>query len=142
MQLFHLVLVSVLVASIGWALITGHRNRKRKKLNDLIANELDFIIRDVISSIKKTKKSATSLGEGLPDIGSPEMLSTLVTVLVNKVGTVNLSLADFAGVPDDEYVSVYVDGDSKEIILSMNHRLGEAEPYVVGFGDSDDSTFH
>lgn len=142
MQLFNFILISVLVASIGWALITGHQNRKRKKLNDLIANELDFIIRSVTQSIEKTKKSATSLGGELPDIGSPEMLSTLVTVLINKVGTINLSLADFAGVPDDEYVSVYVDGDSKEIILSMNHRLGETDPYVVSFGDSDDGTFH
>ena len=144
MSFVNLILFFVLIVSFGWALVVGYQGRKRKQANDLIAGELDFIIQNVLDSIKKTKKhtSRSVLRESTPDVTSPEMLSTLVTVLVNKIGTINLSLEDFAGVPDDEYVSIYVDGDSKEVILSMNHQLGEANPYMVSFGDSDDNTFH
>ena len=144
MQLLNLVLFSVLVVATGWALVTGYQNRKRKKLNDLVAGELDFIIRSVTQSIEKTKKYAAKAETlGLPpDINSPEMLSTLVTVLVNKLGTVNLSLDDFSNVGHDEYVSIYVNGDTEEIILSLNHAIAEASPYMTSFGDPDDNTFH
>ena len=76
------------------------------------------------------------------DLGSPAVLSTLVTVLVRKHGDVRLSLHDFA-VPDEEHVSVYVDTNTKELILSLNHRLEEDQLYSMMAGaDSDDNTFH
>ena len=67
-------------------------------------------------------------------------MSTLITVLVNKFGTVRLGMQDFI-IPDEEYVSIYVDDDTQEIILSLNHDLVSKNMYV-DFKDPTDKTFH
>jgi len=52
-------------------------------------------------------------------------------------------LKDFMKVPDKEYVSVYVDTTSKELILSSDHELVSAESAaMVNFNNPDDNTFH
>jgi len=70
------------------------------------------------------------------------MLATIVTVLVNKFGDTRLSMKDFM-LSDEEYVSVYVDADTEEIILSLNTQLGKAPDFsMIKFGNNDDNTFH
>ena len=46
-------------------------------------------------------------------------------------------------VPEDEYISVYVNTTSKELILSLDHEMGAKNPTtMVNFSNSDDNTFH
>jgi outer membrane lipoprotein-sorting protein len=81
--------------------------------------------------------------QGNKKFGDPGMLATIITVLVNKYGTIRLNIDDFGVIPDDEYVSVYVETNTQELILSLNHTLGEENPLkFVNFKKSDDSTYH
>ena len=43
----------------------------------------------------------------------------------------------------DTYVSMYVDSQTQEIILSLNPNLTKEEIYSMGsYGEPDDNTFH
>ena len=131
------------IAAIYWAIL----NYRRYKLNLLISNELTKIIENTTERIEKTKKSTAEPGihnvSGMPQgdiFDQPELMATIITVLVHKYGDVRLSINDFM-IPDEEYVSVYVDTDSQEIILSLDHSLAP-ETQLVNFTKTDDTTFH
>tara|TARA_R110002020_G_scaffold400982_1_gene611276 strand:- start:6598 stop:7029 length:432 start_codon:yes stop_codon:yes gene_type:complete len=143
MTILNLTLSSVLIISAGWALFAGYQNRKRLRLNEHIADELDVIIHNVIDSVHKTKKYVANAEDG-EQLLDGHMISTLVTVLVKKIGSLRLTMSDFARVGDDEYVSVYVDTKTQEIILSMDNALAQNEENITmaPFINTDDSTFH
>jgi len=159
MLTFNIILFGLLVASIGVTLYLGVLNFKRRKLNMQIAADLDLVLHSTLTMIKENKKNIANPnkekithysdlynpmdGNKLKDIESSEMLSTMLTVIVNKYGDVRLSLKDFEKVSDQEYVSVYVDTTSKELILSSNHELISTDlTSMINFNNSDDSTFH
>ena len=78
---------------------------------------------------------------GEPDImTNPDLMATIITVLVNKYGNVRLGLEDFM-IPDEDYVSVYVDTGTQEIILSLDKNL-TPESEFVNFTAPDDGTYH
>tara|TARA_R110002110_G_scaffold414646_2_gene645419 strand:- start:177 stop:599 length:423 start_codon:yes stop_codon:yes gene_type:complete len=136
--LFILSIVVLICAglSVYWSV----RSYRRYKLNLLLTEELSGIV----ASAKKTIEEAhNSLGEDL--MQSPQMLSTIVAVLVHKYGDVRLSAKDFM-VSDDTYVSVYVDTTTQEIILSLNQDLvseqEELRDSLLAFGKNVDNTFH
>ena len=108
--------------------------------------ELDSIIRSTLETVQKGKKTTAKVRNSLPaagfDLSDPGMLATLVTVLVSKHGGVRLSIEDFM-LSDDAYVTVYVDPNSQEIVLSLNPNLGKEDIYsMASFVKSDDNTFH
>ena len=77
------------------------------------------------------------------DLNSPEMLSTLLTTMVHKYGTAKLSAEDFKNVASNEYISIYIDTTTNELILSLNHYMQDDAPLVVpGFEPGDDETYH
>lgn len=152
-----LLVLSLLLAggACYWTIISYRRYR----LNLLISDELQKIIdktsqtvaqsKEAMSQSHKIKSSSGDMslsGDGeMPELmEQPELMATLITVLVNKMtgpgGSVRLSLRDFM-LSDDDFVSVYVDTETQEIILSMDAGLGLESAYV-GFGDPDDNTFH
>ena len=142
---FALFVIAFALSAIAiyWAIL----NHRRYKLNLLISNELTKIIENTTERIEKTKKSTAEPGmhnmSGTPHgdlFDQPELMATMITVLVHKYGTVRLSMNDFM-IPDEEYVSVYVDTDSQEIILSLDHNLAP-ETQLVNFTKTDDTTFH
>jgi hypothetical protein len=148
MTILNIFLFCVLGLCAGWVLYTGRRNRKRLSLNEQIADELDIILHNLLNMVKEAaQKRRPGLGvigtPGNDDLSSPEMLSTLVTVLVSKFGNVTLDVHDFTAVAEEEYVSVYVDSDTKEIILSLDNTLSASTTYTMApFGNTDDTTFH
>ena len=72
---------------------------------------------------------------------SPELMATIITVLVHKIGgEVRLGLRDFM-IPDEEGVSVYVDTETQEILLSTDHKL-EIDEALLSFTNPDDNTYH
>jgi hypothetical protein len=77
------------------------------------------------------------------DLESPQMLSRILTVIIKKYGDLHLVLKDFTNIVEEDYVSVYVDSTSKELILSMNHELSaEDKITMANFNPPDDNTFH
>jgi hypothetical protein len=148
----NIILACLMTVTIGIAALWTYRSRRSYKLNSIIAAELDGILGKTLDVVKKNKElrqqqrtSAlhTKAGAGeAPDLNSPELLSTIVAVLVSKYGDVKLSMKDFM-IEDNEYVSVYLDTDTQEIILSMNHGLGKESSYpLINYGSKDDNTFH
>tara|TARA_R110002020_G_scaffold78132_4_gene196687 strand:- start:7623 stop:8063 length:441 start_codon:yes stop_codon:yes gene_type:complete len=142
----HIALSAIWIILIGVTALFAYRNYRRWKLNEYIALELDAILQTTLAQVKATKNLAkTGIADPNSDaFQSPEMLSTMLTVLVRRQETVRLSLNDFASIGDEDYVSVYVDYDSKELILSMNHSLVEEKEAITmaNFGGTDDTTFH
>jgi len=156
---FNIVLSGLLVVSIGVALYSGFLNYKRRKLNMQISDDLEIVLNSTLAMIKENEKIVANTNKekithyndlynpmsdnNLRDIESPEMLSTILTVIVTKYGDIRLALKDFMKVPDKEYVSVYVDTTSKELILSSDHELVSVESAaMVNFSNPDDNTFH
>ena len=149
----NILLTVFLSVSVMLALFMAWRNHKRFKENEFVADELDNILRGALETLKATKgkggshlrgaikkKSAEDEAE---DLNSPDMLSTLLTVIVHKYGQARLCVDDFKNVADDEFVSIYVDTTTNELILSLNHHLQDGEPVVMpGFKSDNDDTFH
>ena len=148
-----------LILSIYWGVL----NRRRYLANITVADELDRVMGEAVALVHnnqalndslKKKESSGSMTvadlyksptghNGDVDLESPEMLSTILTVIIHKYGSAKLSLKDFQRLPDGGYVSVYVDSKSNKLILSMDHNLADKNPLdMVSFTNSDDSTFH
>jgi len=131
---------SILALGTYWTVV----NYKRAQNNKKIARELDDIVELTLSAVKETRDAALKQEQlDNHDITSPAMLSSILTVIVSKYGNINLSLDDFL-IPDGEYVSVYVDTTSKELILSLSHQVVTPDELysIISFTDSDDNTFH
>ena len=145
MVTLNFVLAGLLVGSIIGAVYIGVLNYRRFKLNTQMAQDLDSInlnhlLKQEHGTVEELYKN---VGDPDQDISSPQMLSTILTVLVHKYGSMSLALKDFMKVPEDEYISVYVNTTSKELILSMDHDMGIKSPTtMVNFTNSDDNTFH
>jgi len=130
--------LAVLTVLAGWWTISSYRQHK---INVTIAHELNGIVGSAIKTIQSTQKDPLiQSSEEL--MSQPGMLATIVTVLVHKFGDTRLSMKDFM-LSDEAYVSVYVDGDSEEIILSLNSNLESTVDFsMVKFAGNDDNTFH
>ena len=100
----NIILACLMAATIGIGSFWAFRSRQSYKLNSHVARELDGIIANTLDVVKKNKElakqhavRAISSVEGYPDafdLESPEILSTIVTVLVSKYGEVKLSQND------------------------------------------------
>lgn len=141
-----LLLVGCALVAIFWSV----KSRRSFHLNQKVSADLDAIIKDTLEAIQASKKFASPGGAGEASVltpegfnmQSPEMLATLVTVLVNRYGDIRLSMKDFM-ISDEAYVSVYVDSTSQEIVLSMNSELSLKDSYsIINYGNNDDNTFH
>jgi hypothetical protein len=143
----NLILSALLIVSIIGTGIMGYLSYSRYKKNLNISGELDDLIRRTLETIEKQKLSmglgAAPTGADHPlNMNSPAVVATILNVLISKFGDVRLSLQDFM-ITDETYVSVYVDGQSQEIILSLNPNLGQEELYSMGSHvNPDDNTFH
>ena len=135
----------VLVLS-GGLIYRLYRLRQAERQLEWVREQLDSFLKKAIEE-KNLHKKISRFGTGQADLMDPGMLSTLITVMIHKHGPMNLSVQDFYNVSEEEYVSVYVDINSQDIILSTNHGLEVTEDPVevasmVKFSKSDDSTFH
>jgi hypothetical protein len=140
--IFGALLSIGVVAALYWSV----RSYRIYQTNLLVSEELDKIIAETLKAVQKNKRSNRPDLEGAglsggPDlINSPDLMSTIITVLINKFGDVRLGMQDFM-ISDEEYVSVYVDTQTEEIILSTNSDLSVADLYT-GFRKPGDGTFH
>jgi hypothetical protein len=143
-------ILSVLTVATLLACYWAFLNYRKYQLNIAISDELNKIIENTAETIKKGKESLRAERERLesepmsldsPELfDQPELMATIITVLVHKYGNVRLSMHDFM-IPDSEYVSVYVDTATQEIILSLDRNLDPATD-LINFTKTDDTTFH
>ena len=148
------MLILSILLGVGFLLVIYgmRRNYKRDQLNLYVSEELDIMIKNVISQIESNRvaedsRSRSIKGDAVPgedmNLSSPEMLSTIITVIINKLGTMRLNMKDFAAVPEGEYVSVYVDTLANDLVFSLDNTLETKEPLtMMSFTAPDDETFH
>ncbi len=146
-------------------LIGIYRNHKKEQENRFIADYLQDLTTKSYQEITKNKKmvekakseveAASELLKNSPygdmsgvatdpmgDFESPMMLSTILSVLVKKYGGARLGLDDFLAI-GEEYVTVYVDMNTKELILALSSGSLEADALsALKYGSPDDNTFH
>lgn len=143
-----MALIAGLIASGAFLVRLIYNNLKQRNLNIQIAEHLQEITLSLQAEEKVQKNSGVFDTEHLNDfqaeqLSSPAMLSTILTVLVYKYKTLRITMNDFMAVPEDEYISVYVDTKKQDLILSSNHKLATEDPItMINFTDSDDNTFH
>tara|TARA_R110000824_G_scaffold17218_1_gene70203 strand:+ start:1379 stop:1837 length:459 start_codon:yes stop_codon:yes gene_type:complete len=148
----NLILSTFLIVSIIGTSIIAYLSYSRHKKNLYVSDELDILIHRTLETIEKQKAMADVGSTSGPNVlngtdhplnlDSPAVVATILNVLVSKFGDVRLSLQDFV-IADESYVSIYVDGQSQEIILSMNPNLSQEELYSMGsYVDPNDNTFH
>jgi len=147
---FNIIILGCLL--LGAAIILRQRyqlNKREKTLNHLgfELNKTLGILKSVVKEKQETKifgkKELAAMKTEKQWLADPGMLSTLITVIVNKYGDVKLGQQDFEKVGDEEYISVYVDVDAQSLVLSTDHDLHQIDPYgIVNFGNPDDNTYH
>tara|TARA_B100000029_G_scaffold311698_1_gene304237 strand:- start:82601 stop:83098 length:498 start_codon:yes stop_codon:yes gene_type:complete len=165
MLTLNIILSAVLLLALVWVGYQAYRNYQVREVNKLIYDQLERLMTNVKQEVAKNKilleKTQQIFGDGsedntfmslinspgypkgsIPELGAAPLLSSLITVLIGKSGTMRLNLSDFENV-EEEYVSLYVDPTTEELILSLNHDLASGDPLAMTkFGKTDDSTFH
>lgn len=119
-------------------LYKAYQLHKEKKFLAEVVVEMDVMIAKL-----KDKRQAKTLNHPISDLNDPAVLATLITVLVKKYGNLRVGLEDFANVKEEEYVSIYVDTSTNDIILSIKNDLGAEDSVTMArFIDTDDKTYH
>jgi hypothetical protein len=151
-----LTLVTAMAGVLGISILLftyyGYKNYQRYQLNNQLADELDAILKATLKNLQAIKgrhvgassDPLVDLKDPLKAITSPAMISTMLTVLVKKNSIVRLSLDDFSNLGDDDYISIYVDNKSQQLVLSTRHDLADGPESLLmgGFTSNDDNTFH
>ena len=129
-----------------WKYRTRKFNEAEEKLKESINSFTDALveaaqegfddeIKETPSGIKyKTAKSSY--------LSNSRYLTTLLTTIVKKNGTIKLSEEDFVNITKSDYVSLYVDMKTNDIILKSHSTdvANEITPYVAP--SSDEDVFH
>ena len=153
-----LVLTILLSTATVMSMVWSVSSYRRHRANLLISEELKKIIDATDQNISKAKKAIQStqtavhehqealIAEGFsttdPEfLKSPELMATIITVLVAKHGNCRLNLNDFM-IPDEAMVAVYVDTQTEEIILSLDQDLSLEASLTAGLVKTDDTTYH
>ena len=136
-------------------------NQLEKKFNVALRNSAIALVEDMQLEIDKNEKlvaeaksqvaaAMAAVRADMSDYGTdpndimadPAMLSTILTAIVIKYGEMRLGMKDVMLSDENEYVSVYVDTGTKEMVLSTKHDLEGGVSYFTQTGPDDDETYH
>jgi len=136
-------------------------NQIEKKFNTALRNSAIALVEDIQGEIDKNEKlvaeaksqvaaAMSAVKADMSDFGSdptdmmsdPALLSTILTAIVIKYGEMRLGMKDVMLSDEKEYVSVYVDTGTKEMVLSTKHDLEGTVSYFTQAGPDDDETYH
>lgn len=111
----------------------------------LKVRELDELLTVVLEDVKAADAAFQDYqksSDKMPlDQGSDKYLSTLITVITKKLdGEVVLTADDFERVSLDDYVTLYIDTNTYNIVLrTQNNDMSEISSY---FNSKDEDVFH
>jgi len=155
MMTLNVILFIVLGMSIALTLYNYRKARQERIRNTIMSSELADLMKLTRIEIEKNKKLVEKAKKHVADAGGswgsadpmedPGMLASILAVIVKKYGALKLGIDDFESTGSTDYVSVYVDTKTQDLILSLDHGLVEKEQdpmAMVNFGAKDDNTFH
>ena len=139
-------------------------NQLEKKFNVALRNSAIALVEDIQEEIDKNEKlvakakaqvaaamaavkaNMSPLDYELHDpndiMSDPALLGSILTAIVVKYGDMRLGAKDIILTEESEYVSVYVDTRTKEMVLSTEHDLEGDTCYFNFTNPSDDETYH
>ena len=138
-------------------------NQLERKFNTALRNSAIALVDDMQKEIDKNEKLVAKAKEQVaaamaavsadaatrvPSSGDPNdmmedpaLLGSLLTAIIIKYGDVRLGIEDMALTEGKDFVSVYVDTRTKEMVLSTKHDL-EGNVSFYSLGGTDDETYH
>lgn len=162
----HIILIVVysVIAILLWQARTLNSKVSKelliqKDINETVRLGLKKQANDVIKRIEQNEKlvaeakkkiaaqtGAIELGPDgrVPFDQDAPLMASVLTALVVKYGDMALSLDDMRRVTQNDYISVYVDTGSQELILSNDHDMTAETglPDLFNLHGGDDETFH
>ncbi len=75
-------------------------------------------------------------------LSDAKYLTTLITTLIKKYGTVRLNEEDFAAVTSKDYVSLYIDLKTNDIILAANNLDLPEDPAPQLYETPEEDVYH
>ena len=136
-------------------------NQIEKKFNVALRNSAIALVEDIQLEIDKNEKlvaeaksqvaaAMSAVKADMSDFRSdptdmmsdPALLSTILAAIVVKYGEMRLGVEDVMLSDGNDYVSVYVDTGTKEMVLSTKHDLEGTISYFTQTGPDDDETYH
>jgi len=155
MMTLNAILFILLGLSLALTLFNYRKVRVERARNESVAVGLDELLemtrleiaknKKLVEKVKKQIRNVSTVLEADDPMEDPGMLSSILAVIVKKYGAIKLGLQDFESTSNDDYVSVYVDTKTQDLILSLDRGLDEknTDPMsMVNFGTKDDNTFH
>ena len=161
MTLWTLFMFLFSLGALAWGWYQLRKAKIQNEMNILLAGAVEELYASTTKEIHRNKKlvekargltedAKEALGSGENKFGNGElmedagMLATLVTVIVHKYGDIKLGMTDFTNLQDDDYVSVYVDTVSQDLILSLKKDMASSEDFTsfASFAGPDDETYH
>ena len=165
---FFVIVHSIMIvcyASMTYFIWRGWKvNQIKKKFNTALRNSAIAIVEDMQLEIDKNEKlvaeakrqvaaamaavkaDMSPLNSELYDpndiMNDPALLGSILTAIVVKYGDMRLGVKDMILTEESEYVSVYVDTGTKEMILSTEHDLEGDTSYFNFINPRDDETYH
>jgi hypothetical protein len=135
----NIVLCAILLVGVAYAYRKGWRYRQYQQLQVQLIEELKLLVDKYASlTTKKEKRKGEYTPGDTYDLSDPLLLSSLITVMVSKGGVpIRLSLKDFANVSADDYVRVYVDAETNDLILSTTDPGVSEALWMFGTKDDD-----
>ena len=136
-------------------------NQIERKFNTALRNSAIALVEDIQDEIDKNEKlvakakaqvaaAMSAVKADMSDFGSdpndmmsdPALLGTILAAIVVKYGEMRLGIEDVMLSDGNDYVSVYVDTGTKEMVLSTKHDLEGTVSYFTQAGPDDDETYH
>ena len=164
---FFIIVHSIMVvcyAGMTYHIWRGWKdNQLEKKFNTALRNSAIALVDDMQKEIDKNEKLVAKAKEqvaaamaavsadaatrvplsGDPNdmMEDPALLGSLLTAIIIKYGDVRLGIEDMALTEGKDFVSVYVDTRTKEMVLSTKHDL-EGSVSFFSLTGNDDETYH
>ena len=157
MLILNIILGAAFITGIAVAFRYAQVAKRQQKINMIISAGLDDLMTATRNEVKKNtaliEQAKEALGmkgsQGISSntlppekLNSPQLLSSVLTVIVAKLGHIRLSAADFDVVNEGDYVSVYVDINTQDLILSLRHDLEDISSLAFAPNPDVDDTFH
>ena len=154
MSLLDYILIGLAIIIPGGIpiyLLWRYQNKKaleaEKKLKKSVEGLTDVLINAAKDSLEesniKTSPSGVKYKTAQSEyLSNAKYLTTLITTIVKKYGSVTLNEKDFADVTKKDYISLYIDLKTNDIILKARNTSKSAEPPPYVAPSTDEDVFH
>lgn len=154
MSLLNYLLIALAIIIPGgiplylyWRWRTKKFQEAEEELKTSINNFTDALIdagRDGLqeSEIKTSPSGVKYKNAESKYLSNAKYLTTLITTIVKKAGSITLNEKDFEDVTQKDYISLYIDLKTNDIILSANNSEWPEESVPKVYDTPDEDIYH